>query len=49
MRGRRAAERSSDGVLPAAVNGPVAVAATLRLDREVDRLGLDAVEPNFGN
>lgn len=38
-----------EGVLPAPVNGPLAVAAVARLEREIDNIRAHAVNPHLGN
>jgi len=38
-----------EGVLPAPVNGPVAVAAVARLEREINAMRYQAVDPHIGN
>jgi hypothetical protein len=38
-----------EGVLPASVNGPLAVAAVARLEREVNNVAAQAINPHLGN
>jgi hypothetical protein len=43
------AHRIYDGVLPAALNGPLAVAAAARLDAELSAVSRTAMDPYLGN
>jgi len=43
------AHRTYDGVLPAALNGPLAVAAVARLDAELTAVANQAMNPYIGN
>jgi len=47
--GPLAPARTYEGVLPAAVNGPLAVAAVVRLEREFKEQRADTVNPYIGN
>jgi len=38
-----------EGVLPASVNGPLAVAAVARLEREINNVRAQAINPHLGN
>jgi hypothetical protein len=38
-----------EGVLPASVNGPLAVAAVARLEREINAVGARSINPHLGN